>query len=79
MLLTLVLIVISMPVCSLSFTRLDMFRLGYILTHRFGYEFVYIDLFLANVSILYPLKTPGNHRLAVFSGGLKWEQWPKTT
>ena len=31
--------------------------------------------FLANVPILYPLKTPEN---LWFSGGIKWEHWPET-
>ena len=32
---------------------------------------------LANVPILYPLKTPENLGFLVFSGGEKWEHWPE--
>ena len=33
-----------------------------------------INPVLADVPILYPLKTPENQR---FSGGIKWEHWPE--
>ena len=33
--------------------------------------------FLANVSILYPLKTPESQSFLVFSGFLKWKVWPE--
>ena len=56
------LFVIFISVCTLSITSLHMFRLGYIFEHRIGKELVYIDPFVANVSILYPLKTPGNQK-----------------
>ena len=42
------------------YANFDIFRLYYILLHSIGQELVYIDPFLANVSILYLLKTPEN-------------------
>ena len=37
-----------------------------------------LNLFPANVPILYPLKTPENtFGFLVFSGGIKWEHWPE--
>ena len=36
------------------------------------------NFFLANVTILYPLKTPKNLCFLVFVGGMKWEHWPET-
>ena len=40
-------------------TKLDIFRLGYILsrTRNTGKELIYIDPFLANVPVLYPPKS----------------------
>ena len=73
----LVLLVNFISVCTLPVTNLDMFRLGYIFTHSIGWDLVYIDPFVANVPILYPLKTPAKW-LSVFSRGIKWEQWPET-
>ena len=61
----LVLQAIFILACTLSITNLDMFRLGYIFTHSIGQELVYIDPFLANVPILYLLKTPGNQKASV--------------
>ena len=46
-----------------------MFRLGYIFTHSVGEELVYIDPFVTNAPILYPLKTSGNQKaFGVFKG-----------
>ena len=45
---------------TLSIINLDIFRLGYTLSLSIGLELVYIDPFLADVHILYPLKTPEN-------------------
>ena len=56
----LVLLVIFVSVCTLSITNLDMFRLG----------LDYIDPFVANVPILYPLKTPGNQKAFGFFRGV---------
>ena len=36
-----------------------------------------INPFLANVPILYPLKTPENLWFSLFLGGIKWERWPE--
>ena len=36
------------------------------------------NFFLANVTILYPLKTLKNLCFLVFVGGRKWEHWPET-
>ena len=36
------------------------------------------NFFLANVTILYALKTPKNLCFLVFVGGMKWEHWPET-
>ena len=36
-----------------------------------------ISPFLANIPILYTLKTPKNVGLVVFSGGTKREHWPE--
>ena len=44
------------------------------LSHSTGYKLAYIDLFPAIVPILYPLKTPRNQKLPVFSEVIKWEQ-----
>ena len=74
----LVLLVTFISACTQSITNLDMFRLGYLFTHSIGLDHVYIDPFVANVPILYPLKAPGNKRLSVFSGSIKWEQWSET-
>ena len=52
------------PVCTLSITNLDIFRLGYIFTHSTGYELIYINTFLSCVTILYSLKTPGNQKVS---------------
>ena len=37
----------------------------------------YINPFLTNVPILYPLKTAENFGFLVFSVGIKWEHWPE--
>ena len=55
----------------LSITNFDIFRLGYIFTHSIGQELVYIDPFLANVPVLYALKTKETKRLLLFSEGIK--------
>ena len=69
MLFILVLQAIFTSVCTLSITSLDIFRLGYILSHIIGYELVHIDPFLASVGILNPLKIPGNQKASgVFRG-----------
>ena len=52
-------------ICTLSITNLDIFRLGCVSSHSIGLELTDVDLFLASVPILYPLKTPG------FTGGIK--------
>ena len=39
----------------------------------------FINSFLANVLILYPLKTPENHRILLFSGGLNRNELKKGT
>ena len=50
-------------------TNVDIFRLGYILSHSICSELVYIDPFLASVPILYLLKTLGNQNaFNVFRG-----------
>ena len=41
-----------------------------------------LNLFLANIYILYPLQTLENQKFSgwgflVFSGGIKWEHWPE--
>ena len=38
---------------------------------------IFLKLVLANVPILYPLKTPENQRFSGFPVGLKWEYWPE--
>ena len=38
---------------------------------------VFINTFLVNFLILYPLKTPESLWLLVFSWDTKWERWPK--
>ena len=49
-------------VYNLSITSLDIFRIGNILSHSLGYEFVDINSFLVSVPILFPLKKPGNQK-----------------
>ena len=51
-------------VYNLSITSLDIFRIGNILSHSLGYEFVDINSFLVSVPILFPLKKPGNQKAA---------------
>ena len=51
-------LLIVLTVCTMSITNLDVFRLRYILSHNIGWELVCINPFLANMPILYPLKTP---------------------
>ena len=36
-----------------------------------------LNLFLANVPFLHPLKTPENQRISCFQGGIKWVHWPE--
>ena len=48
----------------MSITSLDIFRVGNILSHSLGYEFVDINSFLVSVPILFPLKKPGNQKAA---------------
>ena len=38
-------------VCTLSITNLDIFRLGYILSHSMVFELVHVDPFLVTVPI----------------------------
>ena len=65
----LVLIVIFISICAQSITNLDIFTLGYILSYSIGYDLAYIDPFLADVSILYTMKTPGKQKASsVFRG-----------
>ena len=45
-----------------AYYYLDIFKLGYILSHSIGQELVYIDPFLTNEPILFPLKTPENQK-----------------
>ena len=58
----LVLQVIFTSIYNLSITSLDIFRVGNILSHSLGWEFVHINSFLVSVPILYPLKTQGNQK-----------------
>ena len=46
----------------MSITILDIFRLGFILSHSMAKELVHINSFLASVPILYPLKKTGNQK-----------------
>ena len=46
----------------MSITSLDIFRLGYILSHSMCEVLVHIKPFLASVLILYSLKAPGNQK-----------------
>ena len=55
----LILAVIFISVCTLSITKLYIFRLGFVLSHSIGLELAYIDPFLANDHFFYP---PGNTR-----------------
>ena len=64
MLFILVLLVIVILVCTPSITNFDIFRLGYIFTY---------DPFLANATILYSLKTPGNQKPSGVFRGYKME------
>ena len=48
----------------MSITSLDIFRVGNILSHSLGYEYVDINSFLVSVPILFPLKKPGNQKAA---------------
>ena len=52
-------------------TYLDIFRLGYILSHGISWKIVFIDPFLTIAPILYPLKTSGNHKSSDFFRGYK--------
>ena len=65
----LVLQIIFTSVYNLSITSLDIFKVGNILSHSLGWEFVHINSFLVSVPILYPLKTPGNQK--AFAGNHK--------
>ena len=47
------------------------------MSSRIGIAFFAFNPFLANVPILYPLKTSENQGFLVFSGGIKWEHWPE--
>ena len=41
-------------------------------------DILVLNPFLANVSILYPLKIRQNQRFSVFfSGSIEWEHWPE--
>ena len=49
-------------VCTLFITKLDIFRLGYVLSHSIGLELIHVDPSLASIPILHHLKTPGNQK-----------------
>ena len=67
----LVLLVIFKSVCTLSITNLHIFSLAYILLHSIGLEVIYINQLLTNVTILYPLKIPGNQKASSAISGYK--------
>ena len=67
----LVLWVFFTSVCVLSITNLDVFRLGYILSHSMVKERVQIHPYLASVHILYSLKTPGIQKTSGVLQGYK--------
>ena len=58
-------------------TYLDIFRLGYILSHRISWKIVFIDPSLTIAPILYPLKTSGNHKSSGFFRGYKMRTMAK--
>ena len=64
----------------MSISKLDLFKLCYILLHSIGWELVYTDQFLAYAPILYPLRTSAKKtkKNQVFSRIIKCEQWQET-
>ena len=52
-------------------------KFSFIIDHLSSNYRSYFNLFLANVPILCPLKTPENQMFLVFSGVIKWEHWPE--
>ena len=59
-------------VCTLFITKLDIFRLGYVLSHSIGLEFIHVDSFLASMPILHHLKNTRTPKsFWCFIGGTK--------